>query len=63
MNNLATTKNCPEGINGKLNLLSDYGSTQCDLTISESRTKVIYSKTCVKRSLKNRQNKDLNGQW
>ena len=23
----------------------------------------IYSKTCVKRSLKNRQNKDLNDNW
>ena len=24
---------------------------------------IIYSKTCVKRPLKNRQNKDLNDKW
>ena len=28
-----------------------------------SMKKVNYSKTCVKRPLKNRQNKDLNDKW
>ena len=32
------------------------------LTFSIS-TKDVCSKTCVKRTLKNRQNKDLNGEW
>ena len=33
------------------------------LTVIGDLTKYIYSKTCVKRPLKNRQNKDLNNKW
>ena len=29
----------------------------------DSLTKMVYCKTCVKRPLKNRQNKDLNNNW
>ena len=36
--------------------------TQCILLLSENLTK-LYSKTCLKRTLENRQNKDLNDKW
>ena len=49
-------------LKGKLpDSVKELAERECDL--EADRYGMLYSKTCVKRPLKNRQNKDLNDKW
>ena len=62
-NPLVSQKGLFHRYNIKLNINCMLGNFSCFLFSSADLFQINYSKTCLKRPLKNRQNKDLNDKW